>query len=177
MWSRARRVRRARRRTIGCRCGRLRSNRSLARWTCCWATDTRQSIGPAPRAAEVLGCSWKDLTEPSRLQRRHSPATINLLSFTLSLTRSIELGNVGKTVFYTDPVDANPVNQTESLKELVADMRARQSRYARHSGRQSGLRRARRLRLRRRAQEYRIFRCASISAFIRTRPPSSATGT
>src|SRR5713226_5783642 len=34
------------------------------------------------------------------------------------------LGNVDKTVFYTDPVDANPVNQTESLKELIADMRA-----------------------------------------------------
>jgi MoCo/4Fe-4S cofactor protein with predicted Tat translocation signal len=34
------------------------------------------------------------------------------------------LGNVGKTVFFTDPVDANPVNQTESLKDLVADMRA-----------------------------------------------------
>jgi Fe-S-cluster-containing dehydrogenase component len=33
------------------------------------------------------------------------------------------LGNVGKTVFYTDPVNANPVNQTDSLKELVADMR------------------------------------------------------
>ncbi|MGC2447487.1 MAG: TAT-variant-translocated molybdopterin oxidoreductase [Candidatus Sulfotelmatobacter sp.] len=33
-----------------------------------------------------------------------------------------KLGNVGKTVFYTDPVDANPINQTESLKELVADM-------------------------------------------------------
>jgi molybdopterin-containing oxidoreductase family iron-sulfur binding subunit len=33
------------------------------------------------------------------------------------------LGNVGKTVFYTDPVNANPVNQTESLKDLVADMR------------------------------------------------------
>jgi MoCo/4Fe-4S cofactor protein with predicted Tat translocation signal len=33
------------------------------------------------------------------------------------------LGNVGKTVFYTDPIDANPVNQTESIKELVADMR------------------------------------------------------
>jgi len=32
------------------------------------------------------------------------------------------LGNIGKTVFYTDPVDANPVNQTESIKELVADM-------------------------------------------------------
>ncbi len=34
------------------------------------------------------------------------------------------LGNIGHTVFYTDPVDANPVNQTESLKDLVADMRA-----------------------------------------------------
>ncbi len=33
------------------------------------------------------------------------------------------LGNVGQTVFYTDPVDANPVNQTESIKDLVADMR------------------------------------------------------
>ena len=33
------------------------------------------------------------------------------------------LGNVGKTVSYTDPVDANPVNQTDSLKDLVADMR------------------------------------------------------
>ena len=27
-----------------------------------------------------------------------------------------------KTVFYTDPVDANPVNRTESIKDLVADM-------------------------------------------------------
>ena len=33
------------------------------------------------------------------------------------------LGNVGKTVFYTDCIDANPINQTESLKDLVADMR------------------------------------------------------
>jgi molybdopterin-containing oxidoreductase family iron-sulfur binding subunit len=33
------------------------------------------------------------------------------------------LGNVGKTVSYTDPVDLNPVNQNESLKDLVADMR------------------------------------------------------
>jgi MoCo/4Fe-4S cofactor protein with predicted Tat translocation signal len=35
-----------------------------------------------------------------------------------------QLGNVGKTVFYSDPVNANPVNQTESLKDLVADIRA-----------------------------------------------------
>jgi|CZKY01.1.fsa_nt_gi molybdopterin-containing oxidoreductase family iron-sulfur binding subunit len=34
------------------------------------------------------------------------------------------LGNVGKTVFYTDPVDANPVNRNDSLHALVEDMRA-----------------------------------------------------
>jgi molybdopterin-containing oxidoreductase family iron-sulfur binding subunit len=32
--------------------------------------------------------------------------------------------NVGKTVFYTDPVDANTVNRSESLHTLVEDMRA-----------------------------------------------------
>ncbi len=33
-------------------------------------------------------------------------------------------GNVSNTVVYTDPVEANPVDQTESLRELVADMEA-----------------------------------------------------
>ena len=35
-----------------------------------------------------------------------------------------KLGNVGKTVFYTDTIDTNPVNQTDSIKDLVADMNA-----------------------------------------------------
>jgi MoCo/4Fe-4S cofactor protein with predicted Tat translocation signal len=35
-----------------------------------------------------------------------------------------KLGNTGKTVLYTDPVDANPIDQTGSIKDLVADMRA-----------------------------------------------------
>ena len=34
------------------------------------------------------------------------------------------LGNVGRTVVYTDPVNANPVNQTDSLRDLVQDMRS-----------------------------------------------------
>lgn len=34
------------------------------------------------------------------------------------------LGNVGKTVFYTDPVHAAPADNAGSLKDLVADMRA-----------------------------------------------------
>jgi MoCo/4Fe-4S cofactor protein with predicted Tat translocation signal len=35
---------------------------------------------------------------------------------------NLVLGNVGKTVFYSDAVDANPVNQTDSIKDLAADI-------------------------------------------------------
>ncbi|HZT34265.1 MAG TPA: TAT-variant-translocated molybdopterin oxidoreductase [Bryobacteraceae bacterium] len=34
------------------------------------------------------------------------------------------LGNTGKTVFYTDPVEANPVDQVASLRDLVKDLDA-----------------------------------------------------
>ncbi len=50
----------------------------------------------------------------------HQPPAVHAMAHAINQA----LGNVGKTVFYTDPVDANPVNQTESLKDLVADMRA-----------------------------------------------------
>src|ERR1017187_1623351 len=49
----------------------------------------------------------------------HQPPHVHALAHVINA----QLGNVGKTVFYTDPIDANPVNQTGSLKELVADMR------------------------------------------------------
>jgi molybdopterin-containing oxidoreductase family iron-sulfur binding subunit len=35
-----------------------------------------------------------------------------------------KLGNVGKTVFYADGIDANPINQKDSIKDLVADVHA-----------------------------------------------------
>ena len=34
------------------------------------------------------------------------------------------LGNVGKTVVYTESIEANPVNQVESLRDLVNDLNA-----------------------------------------------------
>ncbi|HEV2948956.1 MAG TPA: TAT-variant-translocated molybdopterin oxidoreductase [Gemmataceae bacterium] len=37
---------------------------------------------------------------------------------------NIALDNVGKTVFYTDPVESHPVNQTSDLRDLVRDMEA-----------------------------------------------------
>jgi len=50
----------------------------------------------------------------------HQPAEAHGLAHLLNES----LGNVGKTVLYTDPVDANPGNQGESVKELVADIQA-----------------------------------------------------
>src|SRR5580698_5548244 len=50
----------------------------------------------------------------------HQPADLHFIAHAINT----KFGNVGKTVFYTDPVDANPVNQTESIKDLVADMQA-----------------------------------------------------
>jgi len=50
----------------------------------------------------------------------HQPPVVHALAHAINQA----LGNVGKTVFYTDPVDANPVNQTESIKDLVAAVRA-----------------------------------------------------
>ena len=49
----------------------------------------------------------------------HQPGVVHAFVHRINQT----LGNLGKTVFYTDPVDANPINQAESLKDLVADMR------------------------------------------------------
>jgi molybdopterin-containing oxidoreductase family iron-sulfur binding subunit len=49
----------------------------------------------------------------------HQPPVVHALAHQLNQA----LGNVGKTVFYTDLVDANPVNRNESLHALVEDMR------------------------------------------------------
>jgi MoCo/4Fe-4S cofactor protein with predicted Tat translocation signal len=50
----------------------------------------------------------------------HQPPSVHAVAHEIN----DQLGNVGKTIFYTDPVDANPVNQNESIKDLVADVHA-----------------------------------------------------
>ena len=52
------------------------------------------------------------------------------------------LGNVGKTVVYTQPVEAEPVESARSLRDLVADMNAGKVDLLRDRRRQSGLHRA-----------------------------------
>jgi MoCo/4Fe-4S cofactor protein with predicted Tat translocation signal len=50
----------------------------------------------------------------------HQPPVVHALAHAINE----KLGNVGKTVFYADPVLANTASQNDSLKDLVADMRA-----------------------------------------------------
>ncbi len=78
--------------------------------------------------AEVVGGEWgwfisNDLNARAGssvvLAGDHQPPAVHAFAHAINAN----LGNVGKTIFYSDPVDANPVNQAESLKDLVADMR------------------------------------------------------
>jgi MoCo/4Fe-4S cofactor protein with predicted Tat translocation signal len=48
----------------------------------------------------------------------HQPARVHAIAHELNA----RLGNVGKTVLYTDAVEANPIDQIASLQELVKDM-------------------------------------------------------
>ena len=70
----------------------------------------------------ALALMYRDLDENQGssvlIAGDHQPPVVHATAHALNQT----LGNVGKTVFYSDPVDANPTDQVESLKELVADM-------------------------------------------------------
>ena len=50
----------------------------------------------------------------------HQPAVVHALAHAINT----KLGNVGKTVFYSDPVLSSTASHNDSLKDLVSDMRA-----------------------------------------------------
>jgi MoCo/4Fe-4S cofactor protein with predicted Tat translocation signal len=50
----------------------------------------------------------------------HQPPIVHALAHAMNEA----LGNVGRTVVYTDPIEASPVDQLQSLRELATEMRA-----------------------------------------------------
>jgi molybdopterin-containing oxidoreductase family iron-sulfur binding subunit len=95
-----------------------------------FAKTLAAAIGIAVDGAESRGSSGFDKAVAADLAAHrgssvviagdHQPPVVHALAHAINAA----LGNVGKTVFYTDPVDANPVNRNESLHLLVEDMRA-----------------------------------------------------
>jgi molybdopterin-containing oxidoreductase family iron-sulfur binding subunit len=80
--------------------------------------------GPVHSASDFAVAAYQDLVNHREagvvIAGEHQPPAVHALAHALNH----ELGNIGKTVFYTDPVDANPINQADSIKELAANMQA-----------------------------------------------------
>ena len=79
---------------------------------------------PAGVPADWVGAVARDLSAHRGasivIVGEQQPAYVHALAHAMNAA----LGNVGKTVTYTDPIEANPVNETDSLKELVGDLYA-----------------------------------------------------
>lgn len=78
--------------------------------------------GPAMQASfipavakDLAGNRGSSLIVPGEYQ----PARVHAIAHALNQA----LGNVGNTVLYTDPVEIDPIDQVQSIRELVTDMR------------------------------------------------------
>ena len=81
---------------------------------------------PAGVSATWIGAVVKDLTShPGTslvVAGDEQPAEVHVLAHQINQA----LGNVGKTVVYTDPVEFNPIDRHQSLRALVQDLNAGQ---------------------------------------------------
>ncbi|MEK6333596.1 MAG: TAT-variant-translocated molybdopterin oxidoreductase [Acidobacteriota bacterium] len=80
-----------------------------------------------PAIGSTTGPGW--LKAISKDLQQHKGASIVIVGddqppviHALAHSMNAALGNVGKTVFYTDPIEANSVDQAQSLQELVNDI-------------------------------------------------------
>ena len=95
-----------------------------------WALAISLGIAQGPKSGENhdiykwLGPMARDLQSNKGaslvIAGAHQPPIVHALAAIMNE----KLGNVGKTVFYTDPVEANPVDQMASLQDLVKDLDA-----------------------------------------------------
>jgi molybdopterin-containing oxidoreductase family iron-sulfur binding subunit len=83
-----------------------------------------QSIGSSAPQAKWIDAIVRDLKQHQGsslvIAGEYQPAAVHALAHAMNQA----LGNAGKTVFYTDPVEVRPADHTRSLAELVADMNA-----------------------------------------------------
>jgi molybdopterin-containing oxidoreductase family iron-sulfur binding subunit len=80
------------------------------------------SAAPPPAAEKWLDAVAKDLRQNKGtslvVAGEHQPTEVHALAHAINSA----LGNVGTTLYYTEPVEANSVNHLESLRELCSDI-------------------------------------------------------
>ena len=76
--------------------------------------DIYKWVGPIAR--DLLAHKGASLV----IAGEYQPPAVHALAHAMNAT----LGNIGKTVFYTDPIEASPVDQLASLEDLVKDLDA-----------------------------------------------------
>ena len=106
------------------RCAPATSKSSPGRWPSRWAS--RRVRRPARITISTSGSARSRATCRSNkgasivIAGEQQPPIVHALAAIMNE----KLGNVGKTVFYTDPIEANPVDQLASLQDLVKDLDA-----------------------------------------------------
>jgi MoCo/4Fe-4S cofactor protein with predicted Tat translocation signal len=89
------------------------------------------AVPPSANASSKIPAAWVGAVSRDLAAHRgssvviageHQPAFVHALAHGINAA----LGNVGKTVAYTESIEANPVNQLESLRDLVNDLNAGQ---------------------------------------------------
>src|ERR1041384_1984878 len=81
-------------------------------------TTTNSSAGSNARFEGIARDLLQHKGASIVLAGREAPPAVHALAFAMNQA----LGNVGKTVFYTDPIEANSVDQRQSLQELIKDL-------------------------------------------------------
>jgi molybdopterin-containing oxidoreductase family iron-sulfur binding subunit len=78
---------------------------------------------------ENIGVPWETANSIARDLQQHKGTSIVMPGrfaspavHAIAHAMNAALGNVGKTIFYSDPIEANSVDQTQSLRELVTDI-------------------------------------------------------
>jgi molybdopterin-containing oxidoreductase family iron-sulfur binding subunit len=87
------------------------------------------AVPPSANASAKIPATWVSAVGRDLAAHRGSSLVIageQQPAFVHALAHAINaaLGNVGKTVVYTESIEANPVNQLESLRDLVNDLNA-----------------------------------------------------
>jgi len=95
-----------------------------------WAVATALGVANGPKTGDNpdifqhAGAIARDLQRNKGaslvIAGDYQPPIVHALAHVMNAN----LGNVGQTVFYTDPIEANPVDQLASLEDLVKDLDA-----------------------------------------------------